>query len=147
MTYLFDTNVLLRLARRNDPQRQLALEAVRILRSRDDVLCVTPQVLSEFWNVCTRPASARGGLGLSLTQTERKARLIERHFLLLPDSLATFQEWRRLVVTHSVMGVGVHDAKLVASMNVHGITNLLTFNVSDYKRYPGIASVSPSDVT
>jgi predicted nucleic acid-binding protein len=146
MVYLFDTNVFLRLACRNDPQRQLALEALRILRSRSEVLCFTPQVLSEFWNVCTRPASARGGLGLSPSQTERKARLIERYFRLLPDSLATFQEWRRLVVAHSVTGVEVHDAKLVASMNVYGITSLLTFNVADFKRYPGIAAVTPPAV-
>lgn len=146
MAYLFDTNLFLRLARRNDPQRQLALEALQRLRSRNEVLCFTPQVLSEFWNVCTRPASARGGLGLALAQTERKARLIERYFRLLPDSLATFQEWRRLVVTHSVMGVEVHDAKLVASMNVYLITHLITFNVADFKRYPGITAVSPADV-
>ena len=146
MDYVFDTNLFLRLVRRNDPQRQLALEALQKLRSRNEVLCFTPQVLSEFWNVSTRPASARGGLGLSITQTERKARLIERYFHLLPDSLATFQEWRRLVVTHSVMGVEVHDAKLVASMNVYGVTHLLTFNVGDFKRYPRIIAVSPDDV-
>jgi predicted nucleic acid-binding protein len=146
MAYLFDTNLFLRLARRNDPKRQLALEALQRLRSRKEVLCFTPQVLSEFWNVCTRPASARGGLGLSLTQTERKARLIERYFRLLPDSLATFEEWRRLIVAHSVMGVEVHDAKLVASMNVYLITHLITFNVADFKRYSGITAVSPADV-
>lgn len=117
MAYLFDTNLFLRLALRNDPQRQLALEALRRLRSRSEVVCFTPQVLSEFWNVCTRSASARGGLALSLTQTEQKVRLIERRFLLLADSLATFHEWRRLVVTYSVMGVEVHDAKLVALRN------------------------------
>lgn len=146
MAYLFDTNLFLRLARRNDPQRQLALEALQRLRSRHEVLCFTPQILSEFWNVGTRPASARGGLGLSLAQTERKARLIERYFHLLPDCLATFQEWRLLVVSHSVMGVEVHDAKLVASMNVYGITHLITFNVADFKRYPGITAVTPADV-
>jgi predicted nucleic acid-binding protein len=146
MAYLFDTNLFLRLACRNDPQRQAALEALHKLRSRNEVLCFTPQVLSEFWNVATRPASARGGLGLSLSQTERKARLIERYFRLLPDSLASFQEWRRLIVANSVMGVEVHDAKLVASMNVYGITHLITFNVGAFKRYPGITTVSPADV-
>jgi predicted nucleic acid-binding protein len=146
MAYLFDTNLFLRLARRNDPQRQLALEALRRLRSGNYVLCFTPQVLSEFWNVCTRPASARGGLGLSLIQTERKANLIERHFRLLQDSLATFHEWRRCVVAHSVIGVEVHDAKLVASMSVYGISHLLTFNVADFRRYPAITALSPADV-
>lgn len=73
MAYLFDTNVFLRLALRNDPQRQVALEALRILRLRNEVLSITPQVLSEFWSVATRPASARGGLGLSPVETERRA--------------------------------------------------------------------------
>src|SRR5437870_4228786 len=76
----------------------------------------------------------------------RKARLIERHFVLLPDSLATFQEWRRLLVAHSVTGIAVHDAKLTAAMVVHGVTHLLTFNVDDFKRYTGIVVVNPSDV-
>jgi len=146
MAYLFDTNIFVRLAGHNDPLRQVSVDALRKLRSSDEVLCFTPQVLSEFWNVCTPPVAARGGLGLSLTETNRKARLIERHFVLLPDSLATFQEWRRLIVAHSVMGVAVHDAKLTASMSVHGVTHLLTFNVDDFKRYPSIVVVHPSDV-
>lgn len=146
MAYLLDTNIFLRLARRNDPQRQVVFEAMQKLRSRNEILCFTPQVMSEFWNVCTRPASSRGGLGLSTTQTERKARLIERYFRLLPDSLGTFQEWRRIVVAHSVMGVEVHDAKLVASMNAHGIIHLLTLNVTDFRRYSSIITISPNDV-
>ena len=146
MVYLFDTNVFLRLTRRNDPLRHKVLRALQKLRSQNEVLCFTPQVLSEFWNVCTRPASARGGLDLSTAQTELKARLILRHFRLLPDNLATFQEWLRLVVAYSVKGVEVHDAKLVASMNVYGITRLLTFNTADFIRYPGIIAISPADV-
>ena len=146
MAYLFDTNVFIRLAGRNDPLRQVSVDALRKLRSRNEVLCFTPQVMSEFWNVCTRPVAARGGLGLSLAQTNRKARLIERHFVLLPDSLATFQEWRRLLVAHSVMGLAVHDAKLTASMTVHGVTHLLTFNLDNFQRYPSIVAVKPSDV-
>jgi predicted nucleic acid-binding protein len=104
------------------------------------------QVVSEFWNVCTRPATARGGLDLSVDQTERKVCLIERHFVLLPDNLATFQEWRRLAVAHSLSGVAVHDAKLVASMNSHGITNVLTLNDGDFKRYKKINVVNPADL-
>ena len=146
MAYLVDTNIFIRLAGRNDPLRQLALDTLRKLRSRNEVLCYTPQIISEFWNVCTRPAAARGGLDLSAEQTERKVRLIERYFVLLPDSLATFQQWRRLVVAHSLLGISVHDAKVVASMNIHGVTNLLTLNDGDFKRYTSINAVNPSDV-
>ena len=146
MPYLFDTNIFLRLASQNDPQRPTALGALQKLRAQNEVLCYTPQVLSEFWNVCTRPATSRGGLGLSLVQTERKARVIERYFRLLPDSLVTFQEWRRLVSAHSVMGVQVHDAKLAASILTYGITHLLTFNIDHFKRYSGFTAVNPANV-
>jgi len=88
--------------------------------------------------VCRRRRSAE--------KTERKARVIERYCQLLPDSIATHQEWRRLVVVYSVKGVEVHDTKLVASMIVHGINSLLTFDTYDFKRYPGILVVSPADV-
>jgi len=146
MAYLIDSNVFLRAAKRTDLDRQLALDAIRKLRANREDLCYTTQVLVEFWNVCTRPAHARGGLGLSLQMTERKAGLIEKRFRLLPESLATHQEWRRLVSTHSVSGVQVHDAMLVAVMKVHGITHLVTFNKNDFKRYPGITALLPSEV-
>jgi|SRR5215831_1576602 len=146
MAYLVDTNIFIRLANRNDPMRQLVLDSLRKLRSRDEILCYTPQILSEFWNVCTRPPESRGGLGLSPEQTERKVRLIERYFVLLPDGLATFREWRTLVVSHSLVGLAVHDAKIVASMHVHSVTNLLTLNDADFKRYASINVVSPNDL-
>lgn len=146
MAYLIDTNIFIRLASHNDPERQHALNALRKLRSLNEVLCYTPQILSEFWNVCTRPPTARGGLGLSAEQTERKVRLIERYFVLLPDSIATFKEWRTLVTSQGVLGLAVHDAKVVASMHVHGVTHLLTFNETDFKRYSSITAVNPSNV-
>ena len=127
MVWMVDTNVFLRAARRNDPDRQVTLDAIRALRAKNEVLCYTTQVLVEFWNVCTRPTTARGGFGLTLQATERKTRLIEKRFHLLTENLATHQEWRRLVSAHSVQGVQVHDAMLVAVMDLHGVRRLLTF--------------------
>jgi predicted nucleic acid-binding protein len=42
----------------------------------------------------------------------------------------------------------VHDARLVAVMRTHGVTHILTFNVSDFVRYQsmGIVPVHPSSV-
>src|SRR5437868_15012861 len=106
----------------------------------------TPQILSEFWNVCTRPQTAHGGLGLSIEQTERKANLMQKHFQLLPDNLATFEAWRRLVFDYRIIGVQVHDAKLVASMMAHQIQNLVTFNERDFQRFPMITIINPKDM-
>ena len=129
MPYLFDSNTFLRLAEQNSPERHIVINAIRGLRLQNEVLAYTPQVLSEFWNVCTRPSTSRSGLQLSLAQTERKAKLIEKYFRLLPDNILTYNEWRRLVLDLGISGVQVHDTMLVASMIVHNIQNLITYNV------------------
>ena len=146
MPYLFDTNNFLRLAEKNSPQRQTVLQALRKLRAGNEIICCTPQVLAEFWNVCTRPASARGGFGLTVAQTERKVNLIQKHFRLLPDNLVTFKEWRKLVSDYQITGVKVHDAKLVASMIAHRVQFLITFNTSDFQRFPMIMVINPKDI-
>jgi predicted nucleic acid-binding protein len=48
MSYLFDTNIFLRLTNKADPAHSLALEALRTLRRRREMLCITPLVLAEF---------------------------------------------------------------------------------------------------
>lgn len=146
MAYLVDSNCLLRLAETRSPQRQIVLSALGKLYSSGETLCVTPQILAEFWNVCTRPASARGGLNLDIASTERKLRLIEKHFTILHDSLATFVTWRRLISVLEVKGVQVHDARIAASMLSHNVTHVLTFNVTDFRRFSGIKVVDPTNV-
>ena len=147
MSYLIDSTIFVRIAKRNDPERQTALDALNNLRADAEDLCYTTQILAEFWNVCTRPTTARGGLGLSPQETERKTKMIEKFFRLLPESLATHQEWRRLVTSYSVSGIQVYDARLVAVMNVHSISHLLTFNGNDFKRFSGITVVDPKSIT
>jgi predicted nucleic acid-binding protein len=140
-----DTGILLRLLDRADPNHAAIRHAVRVLRARGDKLVTSPQNISEFWNVCTRPAAARGGFGLSVVETERRVRHLERLFRVLPDSPTTYPFWRQLVVQHSVRGVQVHDAKLVAWMHAHRLTHLFTLNASDFARYSGITVVTLQD--
>ena len=146
MRYLVDSNVLLRLLQRNDPHHSTIRQAVRSLLARGDELCCAPQNIVELWNVSTRPATSRGGFGLTTAETDRRVRLIERLFTVLDETPAVYAEWRRLVVSHSIMGVQVHDARIVAVMNVHAITHLLTLNCADFARYSGITCVAPDQV-
>jgi predicted nucleic acid-binding protein len=146
MAYLLDSNILLRVVRPADPDHTLVRTALQTLRNRGEARCYLSQNLVEFWNVCTRPLSARGGFGLSLAETERAARLVERLFTLLPDDPAIHVRWRQLVTIYGVQGVQVHDARLVAGMQVHGLSHILPLNPSDFSRYPGILAVHPSAI-
>lgn len=147
MVYLIDTNVLLRFIFRTDPRYPVVRTAIRKLRTDKHTLHISSQNCIEFWNVATRP-TARNGFSLTPTDAKRMLQRIERLFPLLPDTPAVYPEWRRLVVTYSVSGVQVHDARLVASMKANGVTHILTFNISDFARYgvEGIVVVDPVTV-
>jgi hypothetical protein len=88
----------------------------------------------------------RNSFGFSVAETDERAALIEAKFSLAADSEATHQEWRRIVVAVKVSGIQVHDARLVAAMHVRGIGNLLTLNLKDFRRFSGIAILSPEEV-
>jgi predicted nucleic acid-binding protein len=42
--------------------------------------------------------------------------------------------------------VQVHDARLAASMYVHGVSQLLTVNVRDFQRFKGLRAIHPDEV-
>ena len=144
-SYLVDTNILLRLVQPDSPEYGTIRQCTDRLWERGADLFYTSQNLAEFWNVCTRPAD-RNGFGFSVAETDERATLIESKFSFAPDSEATHQEWRRIVVAAGVSGIQVHDARMVAAMRVHGITNLLTLNAKDFRRFSGIAVLSPDEV-
>lgn len=141
--YLIDTNILLRFVKRDDADYALVRSAIERLWIAGDDLFYSSQNLSEFWNTCTRPVE-KNGYGLTIAETDARARLIENQFSLLEGGRADHFEWRKLVVEHAVLGVQVHDARLVATMRVHGIRHILTFNGLDFARYNGIEAISPS---
>ena len=145
MNYLSDTNILLRLVQSQSPHHTKAQNAVDELLKRGDALFITLQNVSEFWNVCTRPVD-KNGFGFLPAGPDIELLKIEQVFDILPDTLDVYKNWRELVVKHSVSGVQVHDAKIVAAMKAHNIKNLLTFNAKDFKRYTDIKAVEPKDV-
>jgi predicted nucleic acid-binding protein len=119
--------------------------AVEHLADRRADLAYTLQNMAEFWNVSTRPRE-RNGFGLILDETEINARRIERGFTFLPDTEDVYHEWRRIVFERKVSGTQVHDARLAAAMYAHNITNILTFNGSDFARFGGITAIHPNSV-
>lgn len=136
MAYLIDTSVLARLANTADALHLVASGAVVELHRRGESLHLAPQNLIEFRNVATRPMSANG-LGLTASEVEAKAAVFHSIFPLLEETVAVYPAWKALVEALEVVGKQVYDARLVAVCHVHGITHLLTFNVSHFGRLAG----------
>ena len=99
--------------------------------------------------MATRPRAANG-LGLSVVDAEAKAAIFEATFPLLRETPDIYPAWKALVGTLGVIGKQVHDARLVAVCHVHGLTDLLTFNVAHFARMagfgPGLVVVDPASV-
>ena len=140
---LVDTNILLRISRRSDPQHILVDAALARLAGQGTTLFYAHQNIAELWNAMTRPI-ARNGLGLTVADADLVVQAIESGMSLLPDNEAVYREWRRIVVQYGVSGVQVHDARLAAAMYVHHVDHILTLNVADFGRFTGLTAVHPS---
>lgn len=140
-----DTNVLLRYANTTDPNYPVVSRAVQTLTVSGDTLCLFPQNVYEFWATATRPLSANG-FGWTPAATLQACSALTMTFVFLDDKPGLFTEWERLVTQHQCHGRVSFDARIVAAMNTHGVTRLLTFNVPDFARYPGLTVLDPAGV-
>ena len=145
MTFLVDTNVLIRSVEPGSLHYQPARMAPAALRTQGHTLHIVPQNLYEFWVVCTRP-TAVNGLGKTAAETAVEIANLKRFFTFLPDTPAVYPTWEQFVTSYDVLGKPAHDARLVAAMQVHRVTHLLTFNDADFKRFPGLTVVTPAEV-
>ena len=75
--HLVDSNILLRMARRDDPDHAIVNAALAALAEGGAVLYYTHQNVAEFWNVATRPVD-RNGFGLTAADVEQQTRVIEK---------------------------------------------------------------------
>jgi predicted nucleic acid-binding protein len=145
MRILVDTNILGRLSQAGHPMQPVASHAAKTLLDQGHELRTVPQVLYEYWAIATRLAEENG---IGLTIAEAQSRLDEFKILLPPlrDERGILEPWEELVVNRQVRGKPTHDARLVAAMQRHSLTHLLTFTVDDFKRFPEIKPLHPSVV-
>jgi len=143
---LVDTNVLIRLLQPHHPLHSPADRAIELLPERGKKLHIVPQNLVELWVVATRPIE-QNGLGMTLASVAREVARLKSIFLLLPETAAIYPLWEALVVQHQVSGKPAHDARLVAAMQAHGLTAILTFDRTGFSRYLGIEVLHPAALT
>jgi hypothetical protein len=85
------------------------------------MLHIVAQNLIELWVVATRPLR-ENGLGMTPVEAALELARIKGMFLFLPETPAIYPVWEALVTRHEVSGKPAHDARLVAAMQVHGLT-------------------------
>ena len=144
MSYLVDTNVLLRLINSHNSQYAQAQNAINKLLQQDVELNIVPQNLFEFWVVATHPVNVNG-LGLSVEEATQEMALLKQLFAIKASNPSILTVWEDLVIKYQVKGKQGHDARLIAAMITHEISHILTFNVED-TRFSEIVAVSPQRI-
>jgi len=142
---LVDTSALLRLLQVRHPQYEIIARALELLPDQGCQLCVVPQNLVELWVVATRPID-QNGLGLTPAAAAAELHRIKGMFVLFPETATIYPAWEALVTKYAVSGKPSHDARLVAAMQVHGLSAILTFDKGGFSRFSGIEVVHPSEV-
>ncbi len=145
MACLPDSNIVLRLVNKKDPNHLNVSQALKKLENSGETLVIIPQILVEFWVVATRPQDVNG-LGMTTDEAEKELENLQSLFTVLPENAQVFEEWKTIVTKHKVSGKVAHDARIVAAMTVHKIENILTLNPNDFKRFTEIKAVRPQDV-
>jgi predicted nucleic acid-binding protein len=144
MKILLDTNVIIRAAQPNLPIWPTIDSCLTTCVARNHTLCLVPQTIYEFWVALTRPAS-QNGFGLTPNDAMGLLQNTISNFALLLDERGIFHHWITIVEQFAVSGKGGHDARIVAAMQRHSITSLISYNKDDFKRYP-IAVWTPAEI-
>lgn len=146
MRILLDTNIVLRLAQPGHSMHSATRQAIIALDHANVEMCLVPQVFYEFWSTATRPATAPNGIGMPVPDVLESFNDFLHSYEFLNDDAGLFQRWMALVSSYGTQGKVSHDARFVAAMMGHGITNFLTYNTKDYTRYKNITVLTPIDI-
>jgi len=118
------------------PSHTLRSTSVAKLLAPGEPVYFKLQNISEFWNVGRRGPRRT----TALDSPFRWFWVRSRRSSDFSRSCRTHRGLRGMeapgCLEHGVLGSKVHDAKLVATMNVHGIRRILTFNTEDFTSLP-----------
>jgi predicted nucleic acid-binding protein len=137
---MLDTNVLLAATDESRAEHRDALMVLNDWASVRTDLCTSGQVLREYLAVATRPAE-NNGLGLNLTDALGNVRAIRERTTLLAENSKVADRLLGLLADVECTGKQVHDANLVATMLVHGVSAMMTMNLADFARFAGQVSL------
>ncbi len=136
-----DSNVLVYASVVAAPFYQQALQALRRLGDSGAEMWISRQVIREYLATLSRPQTFANPQPAALLA--RVVRYFEGRFHVAEDNSAVTARLLALIQQVPVGGKQIHDANIVATMQAHGISRLLTHNMADFNRFSGLIIVVP----
>jgi len=140
-TWFVDTNVLVYANLAQAPLHTVALTRLQQLARSGATLWISRQVLREYLAVVTRPQG--WSAPQPLARAVARVRYFQRRFQVANETAAVTIRLLTLLRTIPARGAQIHDANIVATMQVHGIQQLLTGNEDDFARFASVITVVP----
>ena len=136
-----DTNILIYTTNESSPWHGLANAALQEARQLGVEVIVSTQVLREYLAAATRLSGTSSGIPLA--DIFENLQTFQREFTVVEDTRVVLATLINLAQNVPVAGKQVHDANIVAAMQVHGIRHLLTNNGEDFARFVQFITVVP----
>lgn len=142
---LLDANILVYADQAHDEHHKAA-KAIRDLGQRGELsLCVTPQVLNEYFAVVTNPRRVTHPLPPAVAMAEVEKYVHSRHIRMLYPGPGVHDRLRELFERRSVTGADIFDLYLIATMLENGVRRIYTFNTDDFTPFSEIEVLTPPE--
>jgi predicted nucleic acid-binding protein len=136
-----DTNVLIYAHLLQSPLHRAALQRLEALEQAGSELWISRQTLREFLMATTTPGYLTETISIDALLTDLRHML--GRFRIAEDSAQATEHLLFLLESIPITGKQIHNAALVATMQAHGISRLLTHNTGDFARFGAFITVLP----
>ncbi len=145
-TYFLDTNILVYAADDTSPFYQASV-AMRDKGMQGEIsVCITPQVLSEFFSVITDPKRTKRPRSQkeAVAEVEKYIRAKNIRKIFAPtDSLTSMLDF---LTRYPVIKQEVFDLQLVVTMLSNGVSRIFTYDRDGFAKYDEIEVLSPESI-
>ena len=140
-----DTNILIYAYYPESPQHQSSYHLLNEAQDEGARLCISPQILAEFYSVVTNPRRVDPALEpeAAIEKIGELKELVGLTILSLPVDVV--DRWIVLLRQHPARGQKIFDLQIVATMLGNGVKKIYTFNVKDFEHFSGLEIVEPAN--
>ena len=140
---LVDTNVFVYFLYDASPQHAAAQALLNQARQPNARLCMTPQVMTEFYSTITNPRRVSPAYEPEAALREVEKFLALPGLFLLSIPVGVVVRWVALARQYGISQSDIFDAQLAATMLEHGIRRIYTFNVQDFEGFEELEVIVP----
>jgi len=140
-----DTNILIHASLKDfEPEKyKICSEILSKLHKYNYKTFISTQIIREFFAIVTNKKYIKNPL--SIEQANNQIKIFQFNYDVLIINEDVINCLIKLTEKYNITGQKVHDTTIVATMINYDITNIITYNNSDFKSFKEIKVINPND--